>query len=150
MGTTNSKVVQKCVEYNLQYHKWTTNSECNREENLIQFMASYSDNKPRRLSIGESHTIGGLNGENKLRKESTRQSHSICGILWGQQSHKEVYRIVSYILWHPMGKINSKSRVLGNLIQFVASYGDNKLKRQGIGEFYTFFGILWSQYKFNW
>ena len=76
------------------------------KERLTQFVASYGDKK----------------------HSPTWESHKISGIIWGQQTHKEVYKSVSYNKEHHIATTNSEDSQEKRLIQFVESYANNKLR----------------------
>ena len=63
----------------------TTNSKGSLEERLIQPVASYWENKLRKLSLMASH-----------------------GIILGEQTQKVILNGVSYDLWHHTGTRNSE------------------------------------------
>ena len=107
------------------HHMKTTNSVGILEERLMQCLASY--------------------GDNNLRKQSRRAAHTICGIIWGQQTQTVNLKSISHNVWHQMRTTNSEGSLGEHFIQFVASYGDNKLRTYCRRAGHTSCGVIWKQ-----
>ena len=67
----------------------TSNLEGSLEERLVQFVASYGDNKLRRWTWSKSNIICVINEGNIHRRWSRIASYTTCGMIWGLQTKKQ-------------------------------------------------------------